>query len=393
MKSLLPSHGAAIVAAIIAGLVATGAFADERAATLGTGSSFSLAGRKATVAKLDTLPLVENDFTKRFKFDSYDNPKLKQLREQYKLDEIVSPGKDEFGRQVLLLDWVNHQFKKFGRPTANPRGAAEILDDIRQGHTFFCAQYADVFVSAAASLGWIDRSLALRRPNNIGEGSTEHSSTEIWSNQFRKWVMLDPTFAMYAEKGGMPLSAYELRQQWFYHDAKDVTFVVDRDRKRYHKSDMPIFRARYAGFGDLRLDGGALNPYAFIGYVPNTNLMDAGPDYGKMFIFQDKLCEGTQWHKRDIPGDLTADAYFPIGQSAMSLAAEANHLRVGLKTVTPNFKTYLVRTDDGEWKPSGSTFAWSLHSGKNRFEAKTVNRFGVEGPISTAEVEVETTAR
>ena len=211
----------------------------------------------ATVAKLDTLPLVENDFTKRFKFDSSDNPKLKQLREQYKLDEIVSPGKDEFDRQVLLLDWVNHRFKKFGRPTANPRGAAEILHDISQGHTFFCAQYADVFVSAAASLGWIDRCLALRRPNNIGEGSTEHSLTEIWSNQFRKWVMLDPTFAMYAEKGGMPLSAYELRQEWFYHDAKDVTFVVDKDRKRYHKGDMPIFRARYADFGDLSLDPGS----------------------------------------------------------------------------------------------------------------------------------------
>ena len=39
----------------------------------------------------------------------------------------------------------------------------------------------------------------------------------------------------------------------------------------------------------------------FIGYVPNTDLMDAGPDYGNMFITQDKLCDGTKWHKRDDP--------------------------------------------------------------------------------------------
>ena len=388
MNDLWTKRSATILIALIAGLVSTSVFADDRTATLGAGVTFNLAGRKGTVTKLDALPLVENAFTKRFKFDSFDNPKLKQLREQYKLDEIVSPGKDEFGRQVLLLDWVNHQFKKFGRPTADPRGAAEVLHDIQQGHTFFCAQYAEVFVSAAASLGWVDRSLALRRPNNIGEGSTEHSSTEIWSNQFRKWVMLDPTFAMYAEENGIPLSAYELRQEWFYHDAKDVAFVVDKDRKRYHKSDMPIFRGRYAGFGDLKLDSGAVNPYAFIGYVPNTNLMDAGPDYGKMFIFQDKLCDGTQWHKRDIPTDLTADAYFPIGQAAMTLSADGDHLRVGLKTMTPNFKTFLVRTDDGEWKPSRDTFAWKLHSGTNRMEAKTVNLFAVDGPVSSAVVEV-----
>ena len=35
----------------------------------------------------------------------------------------------------------------------------------------------------------------------------EHSVTEIWSNQHRKWVMLDPTSNMYLEKDGVPLNA------------------------------------------------------------------------------------------------------------------------------------------------------------------------------------------
>jgi hypothetical protein len=239
------------------GFLAASAMADDAAAPLKVGATIRLDGHQGTVTKLDTLPLVESEYTKRFKFDAYANPKLKELRERYKLDEVVAPGKNEFDRQVLLLDWVNHQFKKFGAPTANPRGAAEILRDIEQGHTFFCAQYADTFASTAASLGWVDRTLALRRPDKVGSGSTEHSSTEIWSNQFRKWVMLDPTFAMYVEKAGVPLNAYEIRQEWFYHDAKDVEFVVDKDRKRYHKTDMPVFRQRFAGFGDLSLDPAA----------------------------------------------------------------------------------------------------------------------------------------
>src|SRR5438105_13624022 len=98
--------------------------------------------------------------------------------------------------------------------------------------------------------------------------------------------MLDPTFAMYVEKDGVPLSAYEIRQEWYYHDGKDLVFVLDKERHRYRKSDMPVFRGRYKGFGDLTLDPSAIIVYAFIGYVPNTDLMDRGDDYGNMFITQ-----------------------------------------------------------------------------------------------------------
>src|SRR5688500_12404381 len=250
---------------------------------LAQGDRVIINGHRLIVGTLHTLPYVESDYTKRFVFDAHDNPKLKLLRERYRLDEVVAPGRDEFDRQVLLLDWVNRRFKKFGRPTSDARGAIGILEANDAGHTFFCAHYATVFVSAAASLGWVDRNMALRRPDHVGEGSTEHSSTEIWSNQHRKWVLFDPTFAMYVEKHGRPLNAYEVRQEWFLRDGRDLEFVLGKERHRYRKSDMPVFCGRYEGFGDLTLDPSALNVYAFIGYIPNTNFMDAGPDYGRMF--------------------------------------------------------------------------------------------------------------
>ncbi len=139
MKSNSMRNCLAVVIAVFCCGLSTRLFAEDGAATIGVGSVVTLNGRKATVTKLDSLPFIENDFTKRFKYDSFTNPKLKELRQRYKLDEVVAPGKTEFDRQVLLLDWVNRQFKKFGAPTANPRGAAEILQDISEGHTFFCA--------------------------------------------------------------------------------------------------------------------------------------------------------------------------------------------------------------------------------------------------------------
>jgi hypothetical protein len=356
---------------------------------LGKGDTVRVGGLACTLTKLDALPYVDSEYSQRFKFDAADNPKLADLRERYHLAEVVAPGKDEFDRQLLLLDWVNHTFKKFGRPTSEAKGALDILAANDAGNTFFCAHYAQVFVSAAASLGWVDRSLALRRPDAPGNKSTEHTSSEIWSNQYGKWIMLDPTFAMYVEKDGVPLSAFELRQEWFYHDGRDLTFVLDKDRKRFKKSDIPVFRNRFLGFGDLVLDAGALDVYAFIGYVPNTNLMNAGLDYGGMFIVQDKLCDSTKWHKRTVPADPAHDPYFPIGQAALTLTAAGNALHVRLKTLTPNFKTYLVRFDGGDWKPTADTFTWTPRAGANRLELKTINQSAVEGPVSTIEIEAK----
>lgn len=386
-SKVFPEAGAAFaLLTLLAGVV--GAQPDNQ--SLQQGATFDLAGHKATLTKLDMLPFVESDYTKRFKFDSFDNPKLKQLREHYKLDEVVAPGRDEFEKQVLLMDWAHDRFKKFGRPATNARGALEILHDIDDGQPFFCTQYAQMLVSAAASLGWVDRPLALRRHQGVAAhgGSTEHTTTEIWSNQHRKWVMLDPTSDMYLEKDGAPLNAYEIRREWFYHDGKDLVFVVGKEHKKYRKSDLPVFLQRFPDFGDLTIDPDELDKYGFTAYVPNTNLMDAGLDYDHMFIVQDHLCDGTQWHKRTIPANPATDPYFPIGQAALALNVEGGQINVALKTMTPNFSRYEVRIDGGGWKPSGDRLQWHPHPGSNRLEARTANQFSVFGPISTAEVEI-----
>jgi hypothetical protein len=354
------------------------------------GSTFQIAGKTATLAKLDALPFVESDYSKRFKFDAFTNPKLKRLRERYKLDEVVAPGKDEFDRQIHLMEWTHRQFKKFGRPSTEAKGALEVLKGIEDGHSFFCTQYAQVLVSAAASVGWVDRPLALRRHRGVNKvgGSTEHTTTEIWSNQYRKWIMLDPTSNLYVEMNGIPLNAWEIRKNWFEQGGKKLVFVVGTERKRYRKSDLPVMLGRFDGFGDLTFEPDEPDKYGFIGYVPNTDLMDSPYDYGKMFIVKDAFCEGTRWHTRDLPDNPAVDPYFPIGQAAFSLNAENGKLNVSLKTLTPNFKQFEIRQGEGRWKLSGDQFEWPVGSGTNRLEARTVNLFGVQGPISTIEVKV-----
>jgi len=94
-----------------------------------------------------------------------------------------------------------------------------------------------------------------------------------------------------------------------------------------------------------------------------------------------------------VPADPANDPYFPIGQANLSLVPDGAGLRVALKTLTPNFKTYLARIDGGEWKPVADAFTWTpTGRGASRLEVKTVNQFGVDGPVSTAEVEADAKA-
>lgn len=359
-------------------------------ASLQAGDAIGLNGRKAVLRQLDTLPYVESDFTRRFKFDAFENPKLKQLRERHQLESVIAPGEDEFERQVLLMDWTHRQFKRFGKPSTNCHGALAILGAVGEGHTFFCAQYAEVLVSAAASLGWVNRSLALRRHQGVNKvgGSTEHTVTEMWSNQHRKWVMFDPTSDMTLETNGVPLNAWEIRQEWFYRGGTNLVFVVGKERKRYRKADLPIVLGKFPNFGDLTVEPDELDKYGFIGYIPNTDLMDSGYDYGKMFITKDALCDGTKWHVRTLPANPASDPYFPIGQATLRLEVKLGDLHVSLKTLTPNFARYEVRQDGGKWITAPERFEWEVRPGRNVLEARTVNRFRVTGPVSLAEVVV-----
>ena len=341
---------------------------------LQVGQVFDLDGRKVTLQKVDMLPVVENEFTSLFTFDRFENPKIKQLREKYKLDEVVAAGKTEFEKQVLLMTWAKKSLP-FGSPPEGKdglRNAQEILEEAaKPGVKFFCVQYASVLLSAVQAMGWPARQV----------GIDSHCFMEVWSNQHRKWVMLDPTPSVYAEKNGVPLNTYEIRHEWFRTDRKDLTWVLC-------KPGQPIERRRAADSNKAPL---SVDRYWALAYVPNGDLMDSPPDWDKMIVVKDDLTEGHKFHTRKMPANPAVDQYFPLNQADVSLSPDGKDLRVGLRTLTPNFKEFQVCFDGGVWQSAGDgqKVAWKIHSGANKLQARSVNRFGVEGPVSTIEVTVD----
>ena len=377
-----------VAAGIVAAWAMTAVAAGDDLTAKKAGDTVKLAGGEAVVRAMDVLPLVKNEFSDRFKFDCFGEGSLKTLRKQEKLDAVAAPGKTEFEKQVLLLDWAHKRIKHFGAPPENaPRDALGILKGADANRTFNCDYYAEVLRAALLSMGYVSRDIGLKGALDDGNGS-EHSVVEVWSNQYRKWVVMDPTLNMYFLKGETPLNAFELRQEWFYKDkGKDLTIVVGKEAERHTTADMPIKRETHAGFGTLTLNRNSLGKFLYVDYIPAS--IDGKPDYDKMFITKDKLCEGVEYHTRTCPKDPAAEPYWPMQQAALTLApGVGTAITVKADTMTPDFDKFRHRLDGRAWTDGPPPGEWKLHKGENTLEVQAINKFGVEGAVSKVALEM-----
>ena len=103
------------------------------------------------------------------------------------------------------------------------------------------------------------------------------------------------------------------------------------------------------------------------------------------YLLITESCTDRLW----LPANPAVDPYFPIGQAALSLAVAEGKLHVTVQTLTPNFKTFELRIDGAEWKTSSDREEWAVHAGVNTLAVRTMNAFGIAGPISVAEPKVD----
>jgi hypothetical protein len=338
-----------------------------------------LKANPAVADEIESLSVSNSPIRKgRFPFyyEPWDSEMLDRLRKEYQLDEVVRPGQDEFAKMVLLREWL-HQRWQYGE-TKNVDfnfNALDILERARRGEVFFCSEYATTFVQAAVSLGWTARYLGIER----------HVVAEIWSNQWKKWVLMDPTYNVHYELGGTPQNALELHRLWFSGKSSEVQAVrgpsgitngAPGDPDKLIKKYVEIYvRMRNDWFSNRLPHWHPVSNSIMNGVV----WVDGGsPD--NILISQ----------KTSDPQDL----YWELNTVGIALQIdEANSGRTFLKfeTVTPNFSHLLLRTGgkEKEWKES--RFTWHLRPGQNRLEVVPVNAFGLPGSTSQVSVNYEAT--
>lgn len=322
----------------------------------------------------------------------YADPYLAGLREKYGLEKVVEGARDEWTAHLRLKEWV-HKAIPGGSPRVRAVRAVEILDHAGRGETFWCTHYAITYAECAQALGWQARKIAVdRRHDPEGRGSSHHGVAEVWSNQHRKWVVIDPQSNLHFEKRGVPLSAWEIRAEWLRDGSASVDHVVGVPPRAVRKNPAIVWWDR---------PGEDETATYFWMYIES-------PD-GRLIFPQDGANEGLVWYQNDdatrgsrlhtgyltgrfLPTRRPEDSYWTVGVVEVEVAAvQKGSMTLSLDSFLPDRTGYEVSSDGKTWERvrDEKAVAWPLKAGWCSFRARAVGPRGVTGPQTVALLRLE----
>lgn len=299
-----------------------------------------------------------------FVYEDLDHPLLGLLRERERLDEVTAGAASEFDALVRLRHWARRQWSEpRGETDAEPfPNALAILDRIRSGDLpgGLCSEYAAVLVQACLAMGHQARLVMLESRSGSG-----HRSVEVWSNEFDKWVLMDPYLDAHFELEGTPLNALDLHRAL----ADGATGAV---------------RAVPGPAGGHLPPDQALALFHHVTVIMrNNHLSDRDPVINRYSLgFQDELSDGRPDISRRRSRS-AADLYWRVNQTVLQTRAGdslGGTLTIEARTNTPGFSRFEARGGPREpWRAVPATFLWPAARGESTVEVRAVNLRGVAG--------------
>jgi hypothetical protein len=321
------------------------------------------------------------------------------LREKYQLEKVIAPARDEWTAQLLLKEWV-HKAIPGGEAKASAHHALDILELSARGETFWCTHYSITYMECALALGWQARHLGVdRRHGPDGLESSHHGVTEVWSNQFHKWVVIDAQSNLHFEKQGTPLSAWEIRAEWLKDQGKAVDRVVG----------VPPDVKRNPALLLWKQPQDAISVYFWI-YIADHAVTTGTWERTKLIFLQDDANSNLIWFQNDDPPkkrgvvhpgylrdqfvftDRIDDAYWTVGIVEANLIGVSHDVvLLSLDTYCPNLAGYEVSFDGENWEPvkEEKSLCWRLKPGWNPLRLHTMGRGSVIGPETTILLDLE----
>ena len=308
-------------------------------------------------------------------WDDYNAPQMDTLRTRYHLADIVRDGKTEFEKMKLMLAWASSRFTHHNSNTCKGRNALAILAEAEKGAQFSCTDYSRLLANCLDALGYPARIVGLTWLGSGFGNPDAHICTEVWSNQFQKWILLDGQNNAWWEHNGIPLSAVECRNLQIGGRDSEMVFA-GQNREFDYSAQKPYWASHF-----YHLEMG--NQYSFFG--PPRRI---GVKYYQL------IAEGMipELYSRGVPdspelSDDEREAYPQLNQTAISLlhpdeSSRSDTLRIVLRHSMPWFAGFRVRLNGADWKETGASFLWALRPGENTIEAKAVNSAGIEGKTS-----------
>ncbi len=310
-----------------------------------------------------------------FVYESPDAPHLRELRECYRLRELIDDAENEYDAMLRLGAWVG---TRWDHGTDAVPGGSAILNPVaviqagERGAKFWCEIAAKTLVLAATSLGWVARLTTTSR-----DGYTwEHAVAELWSNQFCKWFVIDPDFNVVYESDGVPLSAFELchrSEALTLANQLSVRLIAGTKRSLPLADILPFYAYTHI---EMRTDwhtrrlrrgspaGGDLQTWwtARTGFRPLLTVKVRN-DRSDLFDWQVNTVMVSAYHLE-------------------KLGEQETVLRLGFIGYSPYFERFQACLDDDLWQESASgMFSFNLTPGEHTLKARVVTLSGEPGPI------------
>jgi len=372
------------------------------------------------VVELVNKPKILSSFD--FEYENPLHPRLHEFRAKYKLDKVIEGSKSEFEKMLKLKSWVAKQWNWHLLNPGDPNiawDALEILKSDENGKTCggFCLHYAIVYMQVLQSFGFPAR--IVNANYSVWGG---HEMTEVWSNEYGKWILMDPNFDTYfADKAtGTPLNALELHniflEEYYPNEAIDrdnwsrKDFVKRVDLKGIPKSIVCIVGGAANGgtLKEYEWWKPVVELYAYCGgygflstgyfrLLPRSNFLSKPypipVNHGRTihwgwtgyYNWYDKLTPRAQEYSQftNRPNDL----YWNLNEVDFSASIEdQDKLLISLTTNSPNFDHYELNINGTTKTFKNDHYLLNLVPGHNDVEMQVVDKMNNKGPVSKLDV-------
>jgi len=337
-------------------------------------------------------------------------PALRQLRQQEGLDELAQAATSEYDLIRRVMQHVKEQWDHSFHSPMQHANALEVLEDVRSGlRGNFCVYFTHVLLQSLWALGIPCRYL------HVGAHHWyNHSTAECWSNEFRKWILVDsdfnlcvlrpevlPSRVLHAVRRFVPQHAREIQQAQRNGSLKELRFEQGPWAAAIEGMDR---------FGELF--GGS---FSFIGDY--QRVLDSGPPewagqccHWHLWSEPDEALKDYHYHQWALTfgngeGRQTSDPvefYWPLNEVVVETpdltAITGDVLELRFDTFTPFLAAFEVQVNDGPWQPlpaerseghrSSGRYRWALNSSRNLLRICSRNTAGRTGPVAMLEIAV-----
>ena len=335
-----------------------------------------------------------------FIYQDMEHLKVRMLYDRAGVEEMKKESRSELELIQRISDWANKQWGHM-QPLPYPTwDAHDILDKVEEGDAFWCTFKAALFVQLCNATGLSGRILGIN-PRH----SAAHTVTEVYCNEYRKWMLVDPWYNCYFERDGVPLSALE------FHDSMDnpegIILVFGKNgkgleywNKKTGKADtiphankrVPIEQDDRKGminmYYDVRIvlrNDHTVHPQSTENVYVDSFMVPynarGGEWWGPQLHWVDEqtMPQITAWNSGE-----RNDFEWPLNEVKVDLmkistVGEPVVLEAKLSTFTPNFSQYNLEIDGEPVPVDGDIYIWKLKKGTNSLKINSLNDAGLSG--------------